>query len=132
MADVGAARQVAGVEADVLARELAASGRRMLLGEALTPTGFRVSPPFTERSFDGGRVVVEAYSVAGDSLVFELTAFHSGAAHRVRSAYTWHEGDFPGPVLMSAPYVTTDLAPSATISGGAQARPSYFDRRRFF
>ena len=132
MADVGAAREVAGVEADVLARELAATGRRLLLGEALTQHGFASSAPFTRRTFNDGEIVVNHYSAAGDSLVFELTAFHSGAAHRVRSAYTWEEGDFPGPVLVAAPYVSTDISPDAMISGGVQARPSYFDRRRFF
>ena len=121
IADVGAARRVDGVEADVLARELAASGRRLLLSEALTPSGFRSSAPFTERSFDGGRVMVDDYAVVGDSLVFELTAFHSGAAHRIRSAYTWFEGDFPGPVLVSAPYLFADVSPDAAISGGVPA-----------
>ncbi len=132
MADVGAAREVAGVEADVLARELAASGRRLLLGEALSENGFQSTAPFTSRSFDGGELVVDHYSAAGDSLVFQLTAFHSGAAHRIRSAYTWEEGDFPGPVLIAAPYVSTELSPDATLSGGALARPAYFDRRRFY
>jgi hypothetical protein len=132
MADVGATRALAGVEADVLARELASSGQRLLLGEALNETGFQNSAPFTRQEFDGGVVVVDHYSAAGDSLVFELTAFHSGAAHRIRSSYTWTDGDFPGPLLLSAPYVTTDIAPAATVSGGAQARPSYLDRRRFY
>lgn len=132
MADVGASRALAGVEADVLARELAASGQRLLMGEALTPAGFRSTAPINRREFDGGVVVIDHYSAAGDSLVFELTAFHSGAAHRLRSAYRWTDGDFPGPLLLSAPYVTTEIAPEATVSGGAQARPSYLDRRRFF
>jgi hypothetical protein len=132
MADVGATRALAGVEADVLARELAASGQRLLLGAALSETGFSSTAPFARQEFDGGVVVVDNYSAAGDSLVFELTAFHSGAAHRIRSSYTWTNGDFPGPLLLSAPYVTTDIATAATISGGALARPSYLDRRRFF
>lgn len=126
------AQNTRGVQADVLARELAASAHRLVVGESLTPDGFNTVQPFGSLDFDGGHVDLTRFDASSDSLAFELTAFHSGAAHRVGSIYTWAENDFPGPLWVDAPYLSSSIDPNALISGGADSRSSLLDRRKFF
>ena len=129
---VDAARSTSGVQADVLARELAASGHRLVVGAAVGETGFRPTAPFGTMDFDGGTIRLDSYTATTDSLTFALTAFHSGAAHQLQSAYTWTEADFPGPLWLDSPYISAVLDPNATVSGGPENRPTYLDRRRFY
>ena len=129
---VDAARSTSGVQADVLARELATSAHRLVVGAAVGESGFHTTAPFSTMNFDGGVIRLDEYDATADSLAFTLTAFHSGAAHRIRSTYSWTESDFPGPLWLEVPYVSAALDPDAYVSGGPQHRPTYLDRSRFF
>ena len=126
-----AARATVNVQADVLARELAASAGRLVVGRAVLNGSFRSAAPFTNLDFDGGEITLDAYNASSTSLAFTVTARHTGATHRLQSNYAWAENDFPGPLWLDAPYANVDIDPSSKILGGADNRPTYFDSTKF-
>ncbi|MDX1419823.1 MAG: hypothetical protein R3181_07650 [Rubricoccaceae bacterium] len=120
-------------QADVLAREAATSGHGLLLNAALDTRGFRSSPGFSGLELANSFFTVDDYTVEtdGTEVTFTVTGHSGGARHTIRSRYAWDPLDLPGPIWFDVPFASAQLDPGAVLSGGEDARPVVFDRRRF-
>ncbi|OZC02879.1 hypothetical protein [Rubricoccus marinus] len=112
--------------ADLLSRQIAESGHAVVLASIIGDAGFKAASDKTE-SYEGGTYRVE-YSPASTSnrATFVVAGDYAGATHTIESTYEWDPMNYPGPVWLDVPYVTTSAHSSAEISGGKVQ----FDRRK--
>ncbi|MEZ4700814.1 MAG: hypothetical protein R2834_10830 [Rhodothermales bacterium] len=75
---------------DQVARELALTGRKLILASWVESGGTRSAAPFAEIERDGGTISVSGYDLDSDVLDFTVRASYQGAVHEVRSKYRWN------------------------------------------
>ncbi len=113
-------------QADLLSRQIAESGHAVVLASIVDDTGFTAAADETQ-SYDGGSYRVE-YSPTSTATraTFVVSGDYAGATHTIESTYDWDPMNYPGPVWLDVPYVTTAAASGAKVTGGKVQ----FDRRK--
>lgn len=125
------ARSHAETQQDALARQIAESGRNVVLASIMGPDRLR-DPGITRQQYGGGTYEV-TYEPTDNARQATITVrgTYGGATHTIRGTYAFDPMDYPGPIWLDVPYATAFVSPGASVSGGADQLASHFDRRQF-
>ncbi len=100
--------------AEVLAKELAVKGRKLVLSSWISSKGASGSYPFTSIAVDGGTITLDTLSLENNLLSFTVQGEYEGASHRISSNLEWHTFSI-NPLQISVPEFDFEVEPTATL-----------------
>ena len=101
---------------NMMARDLALKGRKLVLSHWAGTEGSASSAPFQTLTQDGGTITVTSYSSASNIMDVTLRAEYDGAVHDIRSRYQWNPGGALNPFQIKAADIDFTISNQASLN----------------